>query len=317
MSTATSPVKETMGAMPSQLRMPYTLTAGAATGTFLAELANQRIVGARCGTCETVRVPAQDFCGDCGSECKEFVSVPETGELSAWTVTDQGIVALVLLDGTGIPFLHQLVGVDPASLQIGARVTAVWAAERQGHILDLAGFTLIAADVTDVAGVVTEAGETAPPIEQLNYVMTLDYQHAYGHFYGSLFDGVKNDRRIRGVQCPSCRNVLVPPRAYCEACYVRTGGWVDVPDTGVVQGCSVVHIEFVGQRFPPPYVYAEIVLDGTSTRLIHTVGGLSAEDARAGGVGPGSRVKAVWSDRRTGSLTDIDYFEVIDGPVND
>ena len=160
-------------------------------------------------------------------------------------------------------------------------------------------------------------GETIAPIEQLDYLMVLDFQHAYGHYYGSLFDAVKNDRRIRGVRCPSCRNVLVPPRAYCEGCYVRTVEWVDLPDTGVVQACSVVHIEFIGQRIPPPYVYAEIILDGASTRLIHTVGGLSAEDARAGLVKPGSRVKAIWSDRRTGSLSDIEYFTVIDGSADE
>jgi uncharacterized OB-fold protein len=92
---------------------------------------------------------------------------------------------------------------------------------------------------------------------------------------------------------------------------VPTGEWIDVPDTGVVQACSVVHIEFMGQRVPPPYVYAEIVLDGTATRLIHTVGGLSAESAREGGVRPGSRVQAFWSDRTTGSLSDIEYFRVL------
>jgi hypothetical protein len=141
--------------------------------------------------------------------------------------------------------------------------------------------------------------------------MELDYEHAYGHFYGTLFDGIKNSRRIRGVRCPSCRNVLLPPRPMCEACYVPTGDWIDLPDTGIVQACSVVHIEFVGQRVPPPYVYAEIVLEGSATRLIHTVGGLSAEDARSGAVRPGTRVKAVWSDRETGGLSDIDYFEVV------
>ena len=73
-----------------------------------------------------------------------------------------------------------------------------------------------------------------------------------------------------------------------------------------------MHIEFKGQRVPPPYVYAEIVLEGTATRLIHTVGGLSAEDAREGGVRPGSRVQAVWSDRTTGSLSDIEYFRVLE-----
>jgi len=301
--------KETMGSMAAQISMPYTLTGGPATGTFLAELAGRRILGSRCSSCETVRVPAQDFCGDCGADTKELLAVPDTGTLAGWTKTANGVLALVQIDGTDVPWLHRLVDTDVDALKVGTRVRAVWVDEPKGHVLDVRGF---AVDADSAVGVVTPAGETAPPIEQLAYHMILSYEHAYGHFYGSLFDSVRNDRRIRGVRCPSCRNVLVPPREYCDVCYVPTTDWIDVPDTGVVQACSVVHIEFIGQRVPPPYVYAEIVLDGTSTRLIHTVGGLSAEEARAGVVRPGSRVAAVWSDRATGSLSDIEYFRVTD-----
>jgi uncharacterized OB-fold protein len=307
--TTTSASTEVMGAMHAQLTMPYTLTPGRAMGTFLAELANRRILGSHCDQCNTTRVPAQDFCGTCSEPTPGFVQVPDTGSLQAWTVTDQGTIALVLLDGSDVALLHRVMGVEPEGLTVGARLAAVWVDEPQGSILDIEGFS--PADGAP-QGAVETAGETAAAVEQVDYRMVLDFQHAYGHFYGSLFDGIKHDRRIRGVRCPSCRNVLVPPRAYCEACYVPTMDWIDVPDTGVVQACSVVHVEFKGQRVPPPYVYAEIVLDGTSTRLIHTVGGVSVEDARAGMVRPGSRVKAVWSDRRTGSLTDIDYFAVID-----
>jgi uncharacterized OB-fold protein len=300
--------KAKMTTMSTAIEMPYTLTAGRAVGTFLAELANQNILGSACTSCKTVRVPAQDFCGDCGEATPELRSVPETGDLEAWTQTAQGIVALVRLDGTDVPLLHRIVDTDPATLEIGARVRAVWADEATGHVLDLTGF-VTAPDAP--RGEVVEATDTSEPIAQQAYTMRLEYEHAYGHYYGTLFDGIADQRRIRGVQCPSCDNVLVPPRPLCEKCYVPTRQWVDLPDTGVVQGCSVVHIEFMGQRVPPPYVYAEIVLDGASTRLIHTVGGLSAEDARAGGVRPGTQVRAVWSDRRTGSLTDIDYFAVV------
>ena len=304
--------KETMTSMAAQISMPYTLTAGPATGTFLAELANRRILGARCASCVTIRVPAQDFCGDCGSETKDLVAVPETGVLAGWTRTANGVLALVKLDGTDVPWLHRMLDADIDALTIGTRVRAVWVDEPKGTVLDVVGFAIEADSAVAEGAAVEPAGETAAPIEQLAYHLTLSYQHAYGHFYGSLFDSVRNDRRIRGVRCPSCRNVLVPPREFCDMCFVRTADWIDVPDTGVVQACSVVHIEFVGQRIPPPYVYAEIVLDGTSTRLIHTVGGLSAEEARAGVVRPGSRVAAVWSDRATGSLADIDYFRVTD-----
>lgn len=299
-----------MNTLSAAIVMPYTLTAGRAVGTFLAELRDRRILGSRCPTCTSVRVPAQDFCGDCGGESAEFTKVPETGDLEAWTVTDQGIVALVRLDGTDVPFLHRIVDADPASLELGARLKAVWSDEPTGHILDLVGFTP-AEDAP--SGELEPVDGTSEPIPQQPYTMRLEYEHAYGHYYGTLFDGIAHRRHIRGVQCPSCESVLVPPRPLCEKCYVPTQQWVDLPDTGVVQGCSVVHIEFVGQRVPPPYVYAEIILDGASTRLIHTVGGLSAEEARAGGVRPGSRVRAVWSDRRTGSLSDIDYF-MVEGP---
>ena len=293
--------------MAATLKMPYTLTPGRATGIFLAALAQQQILGSRCTACSTVRVPAQDVCPDCGGESPEIVRVPETGVLEAWTQTDQGVIALVRLDGTDISLLHRLVSADGA--EMGGRVSAVWNDERTGAIVDISGFAVAPNAAVGTVSAIDLA--TIEPIELMNYTMQLDYQHAYGHYYGTLFDGVKNDRRIRGVRCPSCRNVLVPPRPYCDACFVPTADWMDVPDTGVVQACSVVHIEFMGQRVPPPYVYAEIVLDGTATRLIHTVGGLSAESAREGGVRPGSRVQAVWSDRTTGSLSDIEYFRVL------
>jgi uncharacterized OB-fold protein len=298
-----------MTAMPAQIVMPYTLTAGQAVGTFLAELGQKRILGSSCPSCGTVRVPAQDFCGDCGEPTTDWKHVPAVGDLDSWTVTDQGVIALVRLDGTDVPFLHRIVGAEPEELEAGQRVAAVWADEPTGHVLDLQGFAPAPNAPRQEA---TPAETTQDPIPQQNYTMSLEYQHSYGHYYGTLFDGIAHGRKIRGVQCPSCRSVLVPPRAQCEACFVPTQQWVDLPDTGVVQGCSVVHIEFVGQSVPPPYVYAEIILDGAATRLIHTVGGLSAEDARAGGVRPGSRVKAVWSDRHTGSLSDIDYFVVED-----
>jgi uncharacterized OB-fold protein len=296
------------GTFAAQIAMPYTLTAGRAIGVFLAELARKRIIGSCCQDCGSCRVPAQDYCGDCGSDQQDLQVVPSVGTLDGFTTTQTGTLGLVRLDGTDVPVLHRILTDEPDDLTIGDRVSAVWA-EPKGTVLDLAGFEL---DPSAPLGSPSTADDLAEPIAQQDYEMVLDFRHAFGHYYGALFDGISAERRIRGVRCPSCRNVLVPPREYCDVCFVPTSDWVDVPDTGVVQACSVVHIEFVGQSIPPPYVYAEIVLDGTATRLIHTVGGLSAEDARAGAVRPGSRVQAVWSDRRSGSLADIDHFRVIE-----
>jgi uncharacterized OB-fold protein len=78
----------------------------------------------------------------------------------------------------------------------------------------------------------------------------------------------------------------------------------------------VIHLEFLGQKRKPPYVYAEINLDGTATRLIHNVGGFDITRAEEL-LQIGTRVRAVWKDISPGSgtLDDIAYFEPIDTEI--
>ncbi|MFF2846089.1 OB-fold domain-containing protein [Streptomyces sp. NPDC058001] len=305
---STNDTAETVGTMDwmaAQITMPYTLTPGRATGIFLAELAGRRLIGSRHG--DEIIVPAQDYSGSTGEPASDFVEVPPVGTIQAFTTTADGTIALVLVDGSTVPFTHRLLGFEPGVMVVGSRVEAVWADEPTGGMLDLAGFgPLGAAESFEPR---PDPAELAAPSERIDYTMTLDYRHAYGPYYGTLFDGIKDGRRIRGVRCSECRRLLLPPRAHCDVCFAPTAEWVDVEATGTVQASSVVHIEFIGQRLKPPYVYAEIVLDGTSTRLIHMVGGVDAEEARTA-VAPGARVRAVWSDRHTGSLADIDHFEL-------
>lgn len=294
----------------AQIKMPYTLTPGQAAGVFLAELARHRLIGSRHG--DTVLVPAQDFDGASGAPADGFVEVAPLGEVRAFTTSPSGeSIGLILIDGADTPLAHRLIGFPPGRLSVGARVEAAWATEVTGSVLDLEGFRP-AGDGESFAPRPVLRAELAEAPDHIDYTMTLDYEHAYGPYYGTLFDAIETERRIRGVQCTQCHRVLLPPRAYCDVCFAPTGQWVDVASTGTVQASSIVHIEFIGQRMTPPYVYAEIVLDGSSTRLIHQLGGFdaNAEDAKKA-VAPGARVRAVWSERRTGSLADIEYFELI------
>lgn len=292
-----------------RIELPYKLTTGAAASTFLAELANRRIVGSRCRGCAVVAVPAQDFCAACGEAGGELVELPPTGELTGFTETANGVLGLIRLDGAGADFVHRMLDAELGELSVGMRVAARWAEEAQGGILDLAGF---APDTAAPAG-----GEPRPfepeaePMLEQPYRLRLDYDHAYGPYYGTLFDQISTSRRIVGTRCPSCRSVLVPPREMCDACFVPTAEWVDVADTGVIKAISIIHLEFVGQVREPPYVYAEIVLDGAATRLIHTIGGIGVEETMEK-LAPGTRVRAVWKeDELTGSLADILHFEPI------
>jgi uncharacterized OB-fold protein len=296
-------------AFTGSIDLPYKLTPGRSASVFIAELANQTIVGSRCAACHRVLVPAQDFCGSCGSETFELLEMAPTATLQAFTETDAGLIALVRVDGADTDMTHRIVDTAYDNLVPGQRLVARWSPEPTGSMLDLAGF-VPSDDVPVVAP--RPLKQSAEPLLEQPYRLQLTYRHAYGPFYGRLFDELSTSRRILGVRCPSCKSVLLPPRAYCEVCMVRTEEWVDLPDTGRIQGFSVIHLEFVGQARKPPYVYAEIILDGAATRLIHTIGNIDADVAKDR-LQPGTRVRAVWRDGEpSGTLEDIDYFEVID-----
>lgn len=290
----------------ANITLPYTLTTGGAAGSTITALAAKRLLGSRCEVCSRVSVPAQDFCVSCGGEMA-LVEAATTGTITAATTTPERTLLLVQIDGASSPMLHRLVG--PADGVVpGARVRAVFADEASAHFLDLIGFEV--ADSVEDAG----SGETATvedAMKEMPYKMSLDYEHAYGPYYGRLFDELAHHRRLLGSPCPECHQVMVPPRERCDVCFARTTRLVDVKDTGTLQAFSVVHLEFVGQTRTPPYVYAEVVLDGSATRLIHVLGGFDIADAKDL-LRIGMPVRAVWKDSEPkGTLDDIDYFEPV------
>jgi uncharacterized OB-fold protein len=291
-----------------RIELPYTLTTGKAAATFLAELAERRLIGSRCTSCSDVAVPAQDFCAACGETVSDLVVVAPTGEVTGFTETGAGgVLATIRLDGVDSDLVHKVLDIDLDDLEIGARVEARWAAEASGDMMDIEGFAPTEAGPGEPPRAFE--GSDAQPVLEQKYGLRLDYRHAFGPYYGTLFDGIATSRRIQGVRCPRCRHVLVPPREYCDTCFCRTAEWVDVADTGTIKAFSIIYLEFVGQTREPPYVYAEIVLDGAATRLIHSVGGIDVEEAK-GRLRTGMKVKAVWKDAEpTGSLADIEYFE--------
>jgi len=291
----------------SDLSMPYTLTPGPATGVFLAEIGRRRLVGSKFRTSGRVVVPAQDFCPVSGDSKFDLVEAPHTGTLTGFTETAAGLIALVRIDGTDEDFAHRIVGAGYADLRTGMRVAAVWADGIENSILALAGF---APAPGAPVGTVRPLVDPAKAVASIDYRMDLHYEHAFGPFYGRLFDEIRTNRRIMGVRTPDGEGALLPPREIDDISHRPTGTWVEVGQTGTVRAMSIINLEFVGQKQPPPYIYAEIMLDGASTRLIHTVSGIDMKRAKEL-VKPGTRVRAVWRDTRTGSLDDISHFEPI------
>jgi uncharacterized OB-fold protein len=290
----------------SELKMPYTLTPGRAAGVFLAEIGNKRIVGSRFKS-GVVIVPAQDFLPATGESEFDLVQAPETGVLNGFTETDLGLIGLIRIDGSDLDFPHRIVDAKPDDLRVGMRVTAVWNDNIKESITAISGFRL-APDAP--RGKIVPLENPSKPVEVIAYSMSLHYRHAFGPYYGRLFDEIKTSRRIMGVRSSSQEGALVPPREIDDISHKPTGTWVEIKQTGTVRAMSVVHLEFLGQKQPPPYIYAEIMLDGACTRLIHNVAGIDMSKAKDL-VKPGTRVRAVWRDKRTGSLEDISHFEPI------
>lgn len=293
----------------SDLIMPYTLTPGRATGIFLAEAGKRRIVGSKFKTSGTVVVPAQDFCPRTGDSEYELVEAPHTGTLTGFTQSGPLLIGLIRIDGSDFDFVHRILGVSYGDLTVGARVEAVWCEGQTNSVLAIEGFRLAP---NAPVGRIKPLNDPSAPVQVIPYQLDLRYEHAFGPYYGRLFDEIRTNRRIMGVRTSNGDLAMLPPREFDDISHEPSGTWVEVKQTGTVRAMSIIHLEFVGQKQKPPYIYAEITLDGASTRLIHNIAGIDMKKAKDL-VKPGTRVRAVWREgQRTGSLADISHFEVID-----
>ena len=136
----------------------------------------------------------------------------------------------------------------------------------------------------------------------------LNYDIHLGATWSRFMAGL-TEKRILANRCPDCARVFVPPQAYCESCFVRTGEWLELPAEGSVEAFTVAWQSFRGGP-KPPYAIAGIRLDGASTLLMHYVRGLDLSDPTAvrEQLPPGTRVRAVWAEERTGQILDIAHF---------
>jgi hypothetical protein len=149
---------------------------------------------------------------------------------------------------------------------------------------------------------------TAQPVTRRVH-WDLNYDVHLGTTWGRFMQGL-TEQRIWANRCAGCTRVFVPPQAYCESCFEPVSDWLELPGEGVVEAFTVAWQGFTGGP-TPPYAIAGIRLDGADTMLMHYVRGLDLSDpdrVRAQ-LPPGSRVRAVWAEERTGQILDISHFE--------
>lgn len=300
---------------PVTVAFDYTRSTGPVVGRFLSGLRDGVVVGARTSTGQVV-VPPLEFDPVTHEATTEFVEVSSVGTVTSWTWVPEPVkgqpfdrpfaFALVTLDGADVPFLHALDVASPAEVTTGMRVRVRWAADRIGHINDIACFEPVAGP-DDVGEPRDEAATEQSGSGDVTGVVTtvsLDYDYAASPEESLFYRGL-NEGRIMGQRCPTCQKVYVPPRSACPSDGTPTVEEVELSQTGTITTFCIVNVPFLGQKITPPYVSAYVLLDGADIAVLHLILGVPADEVRMG-----MRVKAVWKPREEWaySLENIDHF---------
>lgn len=136
----------------------------------------------------------------------------------------------------------------------------------------------------------------------------IPYQYSIGTTAAEFFDALK-ERRILGVRCGSCERVAVPPKAFCEYCFIPLHDLVEVGHEGVVEAVTVVTAPFAGSP-PVPYCVAYVRLDGATSAIANYLRGLEFGDPGSlpSEAQIGQRVSVSFTDEPAGRITDF-WFE--------
>lgn len=136
---------EPVGVVDHPIRLEYQYTPGEAQSRFLRGVAEGRIIGHRCPSCDKVYVPARGVCPMCGEQfLDEHVEVAHTGTLVTYSVTNVPsanidlelpyVGAEVLLDGADTTTSFLMRGVKPDEVRLGMRVELHWKPEDEWEI---------------------------------------------------------------------------------------------------------------------------------------------------------------------------------------
>lgn len=140
----------------------------------------------------------------------------------------------------------------------------------------------------------------------------LDFEHAAGRAASRFLIALRDRQVLLASACPSCERVRIPPRSFCEDCFVPTSDdWVEVGPEGTLESFAITYAAFPGYR-EPPHAIAYVRPDGADTAICNWVDGvdLSDADAAVAALEPGTRLRAVFADDRTARVTDF-HWELV------
>lgn len=121
--------------------LDYRYAASPEESAFFRGLAEGRIVGQRCPTCQKVYVPPRPACPVDGVPTSEEIELGQTGTVTTFCVvnvpflgqkiTPPYVSAYILLDGADIALQHLILDLPAEEVRMGLRVKAVWRPESE------------------------------------------------------------------------------------------------------------------------------------------------------------------------------------------
>lgn len=137
----------------------------------------------------------------------------------------------------------------------------------------------------------------------------LEFAHAAGKAASRFLVALRDRQVLLASPCPSCDRILVPPRAFCEDCFVPTSDeWAEVGPEGIVESFTFTYARFAGYA-DPPYGVAYVRPDGATTAIANFVSGVDLSDpaAAAAALALGTRMRAAFRPEREARITDFTW----------
>ncbi|MSQ07124.1 MAG: nucleic acid-binding protein [Dehalococcoidia bacterium] len=139
---------------------------------------------------------------------------------------------------------------------------------------------------------------------QVTGEIPIHHRYTLGVAGERFFKALRDRQELLASPCPQCRDRLLPPKLYCERCFVETTEpWEAVEGAGFVRSFTVLHRSLEEEALPRPEVVAMISWPGVRGGLIHRL-----QEVEPHRVTLGMAVSPVWAPQRVGAMSDILYF---------
>lgn len=142
--------------------------------------------------------------------------------------------------------------------------------------------------------------------------MPVQFLYTAGAAGERFFQTLRRRGTLAVTRCDECQITYLPPRLYCERCFVDlSAAWAEVEAKGRVHTYTVLHVDREGRRLPAPDVVAFMRIDGTDGGLVGRLMNVRANEVRLE-----MPVEAVLAPprKRRGVLADIIGFAPLPVP---